>query len=268
MANELVDSFISKLNEFDREIARVDQGAKAIKEAFSPLVTIPSETKIDQLANYIDFYGAKLVPGNKTPLKIMNGAEYYGTVTETQLGKLEDGKSVTATNFAAACKITQGTAFNEVITWHKFKFNNEVILIAEKPIRYGISWAEIARAGCVFGHKRLKIGELTYKIKLLKGMTKEIHTSAVLDEGSEWNRLLVPLISDQYASWETNLSAADLGIIKGNGGYSWGQETTSENSSSNHRLLLGYSSPVYAGNTNVTNTNTNTGLRPALHFTF
>ena len=268
MANELVDSFVANLNTLDREIDRIAQGAEDIRQAFSPLVHIPEGTKIDKLAGYIDFYGAKLVPGNKEPIKTMNGAEYYGTVSAAQLGTLPDGKSVTGSNFAAACKITDGTAFNDVLTWHKFKFNDEVILIAEKPIRYGIAWMHIARAGCVFGQCKLKIGGLNYKVTLLRGMTQEINSSARMDEASEWNRLLVPLISGQYASWGTNKSASDLGIVSGNGGYSWCQETTSESSNSNYRLLMGYSSPVYAYYNTVASASTNVGFRPALRFTF
>ncbi|MDO5016529.1 MAG: hypothetical protein Q4E09_05940 [Eubacteriales bacterium] len=268
MANELVDNFVANLNILDGEIDRISRGADDIKQAFSAIKTIPEGTKINQLASYIDFYGAKIVPGNKEPIKTMNGAEYYGTVSAAQLGTFQDGKSVTGSNFSAACKITDGTAFNDVITWHKFKFNDEVILIAEKPIRYAIAWMHIARAGCVFGQRKLKIGGLNYKVSLLRGMTKEINSSAALDEASEWNRLLVPLISGQYASWGTNKSAADLGIVSGNGGYSWCQETTSESSNSNYRLLIGYSSPVYAYYGSVDSTSTGFGFRPALRFTF
>ena len=198
---------------------------------------------------------------------------YCGSVLAADMGTFDDGPAagynVTASSLAEATGVTEGTAFNQTITFDKFVFNNEVLLVPRKPIRHSVSWKELALNNCVFGGKVVSIGGVKYKMTLLRGSNAEIRDGARFSKQSEWGQLILPLLAGHADGWGTDLSANDLNFSDGvgEGSHSWCQETTSISPDQNRRLLIrgpGGSTAVYYG---VDNTYTRCSWRPALRLT-
>lgn len=216
---------------------------------------------------------AEIVPG---PSELKGGdwdCGYYGTVSAAQLGNFDDGsqvgKAVTGTTLAAQIGLTAGTLLNNDIVWHKFIRDSELILVAQKPIRYNLSWINIANAGCVFGRNIQSIGGVKYRVTLLKGLSAEC-AEYDSNDGSEWNDLLIPLTDGRFA----NLTLEDLGVKSGNGYASWCQDTTDTTATAGsssyiglYRSLRGYGSVAGGYRHYASVVGTGAGWRPALRFT-
>ena len=104
-----------------------------------------------------------------------------------------------------------GKNFNSDTNWLVFNDNGTEKLIAKKPIKYGTSWNYLYKAGVVFGQKEKPAGytptEITingkkYIVRLIRAYDDK---TSIIDrnptfglynrvKGSEWNRLLLPLI--------------------------------------------------------------------------
>lgn len=273
------DVIATYLAAYDTEMDRIEAGKEAVKQiAIAQGLEVTDATTIDKYApliqaifNNIPAYAVRATPGGNTAIKGDLECGYYGSFAAADMGSFDDGpavgESVTATSLALATGVTEGTAFNETITFDKFTFRNEVIFISRKPIRYAVSWKELALNNCVFGGKVLSIGGVKYKMTLLRGSNAEITDGARFNEESEWGQLILPLLAGHADGWGTDLSAADLSFGKDNGAYNWCQETTSIDSGENRRLRIYGSGGSSAYDSDVDFTSAICGWRPALRFT-
>lgn len=262
MSNELVMAVNHELDLLDAQADRINSGDASFKQVMKTHlgIEIPQNVLHDKLA---DFVSSKFILPGSNELKIGTmEAGYFGAVPASEMGTFvggpENGKIVSASSLASQAGVTEGTAINETVIFHKFASEREIIFVAEKPIRHSTSWQKLAEADCVFGRKVIQIGEAKYRMTLLGGLSHEL--SARDDTvDSEWDRLW-PL---------TNLLPTQLGL-GGNGQWSWCKETTNNSSSGNiglYRSLRGGSSVAgvdYDDASYVTNAY---GWRPALRFT-
>lgn len=240
----------------------------------------PGQYKLEQFASLIraaKFFDLAtlgvVTPGADSPISGDLNLGYFGTVSASELGTFDNGPQagqlLTAASLAAQVGITAGTKFNDDIIWHKFIRDSELILVAQKPIRYNLSWINIANAGCVFGRNIQSIGGVKYRVTLLKGLSAEC-AKYNSNDGSEWNDLLIPLTDGRFA----NLTLEDLGVKSGNGYASWCQDTTDATATVGsssyiglYRSLRGYGSVAGANYNAASGVSTYNGWRPALRFT-
>ena len=102
---------------------------------------------------------------------------------------------------------TAGYDFKSNTNWLVFNDNGIEKLVAKKPLKYDISWNALNSAGLVFGNKtRITINNKTYKIRLMRGFNESTGVNDPNNwdygktdyqnhvKGSEWNRLILPLI--------------------------------------------------------------------------
>lgn len=189
---------------------------------------------------------------------------YYGEVTSAQF--------YTGTQISTATAVTTGTLQNDTEGWLKFYWHGQVLFIAKKTYRYGISWANINAANAVYGVNLGSTGKKTithagsstsYDVKLMKGAIKD--PSPASSGGRQWNELLYRVCTGTEAgqigaNWANLNPNSDLGIIGSNGSYTWCQEVYQPNTAS--RVLRGIASlPDFSSSSY---TDTNFGWRPCL----
>lgn len=112
--------------------------------------------------------------------------------------------------------VTDGTPFNSDTNWLVYNDNGVEKLVSKKPIRYGISWNNLYNAGVVFGRKEdapnpdnykpqyVNINNKKYVVRLMRAYSDDVpinNRSSNFGQydktkGSEWNRLILPLIED------------------------------------------------------------------------
>ena len=118
-------------------------------------------------------------PGATTLIAGNMDAGYFGTFTGIYTGN----------SLSSACGLSsKGEAFNyttSYISWLKFAYENKIIFVAQKPIRFALNWTDINNAGCVYG-KNLSTGGVTYKCRLMRGGNGDPSTGA----GGEWDALM------------------------------------------------------------------------------
>lgn len=167
---------------------------------------------------------AKLVPGADTPIKGDWDWGYFGTVSEAELGNFDAGsqagKTVTATTLANQVNLSAGLIANGAITWHKFVYRREIILIPQKEIRRKIRWVDLAVANCVCGTNIQSIGGNKYRITLLSGYKNEFNDNNYPSDAemrakdNEFNNLVYSLKDGTFA----NLTLDELTDTKIQGG--------------------------------------------------
>lgn len=163
---------------------------------------------------------AKLVPGADTPIKGDWDWGYFGTISEAELGTFDAGsqagKTVTATTLANQVNLSAGQITNGAITWHKFVYHREIILIPQKEIRRKIRWIDLAKANCVYGTNIQSIGGNKYRITLLSGYKNEYVDKSYLSDDemrvkdNEFNNLVYSLKDGTFA----NLTLDELTYTK------------------------------------------------------
>lgn len=141
--------------------------------------------------------------------------------------------------------------------WLKFSYLGKTEFVAKKPLRHSISWDNISAVNAVFGNRTIKIGEHTYKIRILQGKpegsySNQSFASENINEGPEWNRLMLPIhikapsnrkfpyhVNSPTENWNVGYTDNDLLTVSsaGNGSYSWCQEY---DGSTGYGLLRGY----------------------------
>lgn len=275
--NAVTQEYLGRLKDLTAGISRSMTGIVAALQARG---IDPGQYKLEQFASLIKaakFFDLAtlgvVTPGADSPIAGDLNLGYFGTVSSSELGTFDDGPQagqlLTAASLAAQVGITAGTKFNDDITWHKFIRDSELIIVAQKPIRYNLSWVNIASAGCVFGRNVQSIGGVKYRITLLKGLSAEF-ANYHSNDGSEWNDLMIPLTDGRFA----NLTDEDLGVKSGNGYRSWCQDTTDSTVTVNStsysglsRSLRGSGSVAGAIYNYASSVFTNYGWRPALRFT-
>lgn len=139
------------------------------------------------------------VPG---PSKLIGGnlqAGFYGEVPTSEF--------ITGDELAKQLGITLGVSQNSNGGWLKFSYMGKTEFIAKKTFRYSISWDNISYQNAVTGQRTIKIGDHTYKIRLMKGRDEGnpfYYTGPYSGDGvknSEWNRLMLPIHKNAPSNW-------------------------------------------------------------------
>lgn len=141
---------------------------------------------------------ASTVPG---PSSLIGGnlqAGFYGEVKASEF--------ITGDELARRIGLTAGTSQFSDEPWLKFSYMGKTEFVAKKPFRHSISWDDINAASAVFGNRTIKIGDNTYKIRLMKGKTegKQDDSSSFsgnINKGSEWNKLMLPIHKNAPSNW-------------------------------------------------------------------
>ncbi|PWA08667.1 hypothetical protein DCC39_14610 [Pueribacillus theae] len=82
--------------------------------------------------------------------------------------------------------------------WLKFAYEGKIQFVAKKTFRYNLSWDELNLVGVVYGNNTIVIDGLSYKVRLMKGANSDPAngSSGEINHYSEWNRLMLPILSD------------------------------------------------------------------------
>ena len=144
-------------------------------------------------------------------------------MTPTQL-KPSEAKEGQNLNTYLQGLTSKGDNFNDTTNWLVFNDNEIEKLVAKKPIKYNISWDDLYNTEVVFRKKTdtpdiinyiptyVTINNKKYVVRLLRAYNEKIgindsrnwdqyddrHYNAT--KGSEWNRLILPLIEDKQDS--------------------------------------------------------------------
>ena len=172
--------------------------------------------------------------------------EYYETVTSSNF--------ITGDALASSLSLTSGTSINSNTNWLKFLSNGKVVYVAQKPIRYNISWNDINSVDAIDGTAIVTIGANNYKVRLLAGATSDpVDTSIVGNEAirSEWNRLMLPIrekapssfgssstILQPTEDWGLDMVSSDLIDIDANGDLIYGQWELTKTQSTDSRDVI------------------------------
>lgn len=135
------------------------------------------------------------------PTKLIGGNEeagFYGEVPTSEL--------ITGDELARMLGLTAGKSQNSNGGWLKFSYLGKTEFIAKKTFRHSISWNNINAVNAVFGNRTIKVGEHTYKIRLIKGKTEgrqdDISSrSGAINHNSEWNKLMLPIHKNAPSNW-------------------------------------------------------------------
>jgi hypothetical protein len=166
----------------------------------------------------------------------------------------------TGNQLASAAGVSRGSSLfygNSNIEWLKFAFEGKILFVAQKPIRYGLSWDDLNNAGCVYGTKQITKDGITYKCRLLR-----IRNG---DPGTDWGRekdLIWAVNKDRVPNWD-NLSDDALYFSQPglpNGGRSYAQETSADGA----RMCYGYDHPMFGVNVDKDDRGAWFGWRPVL----
>lgn len=214
-----------------------------------------------------------VVPG---PTKLVGGnlqAGFYGEVPAKDF--------ITGDELAKRIGLTKGTSQYSNEPWLKFSYLGKVEFVTKKTFRHSISWNDINSANAVFGNRTVKIGDHTYKIRLMKGKTERKQSDktsykGTINHNSEWNRLMLPInenapskwkcpdnVNFPTENWSIGYTDADLTTHynAGYGTFSWCQEY---GGSSNYRLVRGYRGISFSDYFIPTVSGDNHGWRPVL----
>lgn len=222
-----------------------------------------------KIAPYDDKIGA---PGNRKLLK--------GTMQQGWFGEVPSSSFITGDELARMVGISAGNSQYSDTAWLKFAYMGKVELIAKKAIRNTISWDNINAAGCVFG-KEITIKGRKYKVRLIKGKTEGKQNDSsdyrgIINQGSEWNKLMLPIHQKAPSSWaysdnvkspteNWNVGYTDADLLThnsaGNGSYCWCQEY---GESTSYRLFRGSHGVSYANSYFPSGADAIYGWRPCL----
>ena len=153
------------------------------------------------------------------------GAGYFGRYTGIYTGS--------QLSSAAGVSIGSGLFYSSSNTeWLKFAFDGKILFLAQKPIRYALSWNDLNNAGCVYGTKQITKDGITYQCRLLRIRDGEPETGPGREQ-----YLLQRVHESYYPHWDT-LTNEELYLGQpgdANGKFSLAQET-----------MAGYSANCYA----------------------
>ena len=215
-------------------------------------------------------------------------AGYFGTVAFDDF--VVDGYSPPSGEaLASAIGLTAGTAYNQDENcWLQFAWNGGIVMVPQKPLRYGISWDQIDAEDAVYGGTGapvVTINSADYKVRLMRVTAQDpiqpnTEYTEVLGPSNEWNRLMYPIHENVGGTWaypenvdEENVNDwgadfTDDDLLTdssfGNGSYSWGQEYAGEHYGSPYRVLRGYYGVSDLSTYLADNTGSFDGWRPLL----
>lgn len=161
-------------------------------------IKITNTDTIKVMANNEIWWQKNTVPG---PSKLIGGnlqAGFYGEVKASEF--------ITGDELARMIGLTAGTSQNSNEPWLKFSYLGKTEFIAKKTFRHSISWDNINVVNAVFGNRTIKIGDHTYKIRLMKGKTEGKQNDSSSFQGdicknSEWNKLMLPIHKNAPSNW-------------------------------------------------------------------
>lgn len=213
--------------------------------------------------------------GSPGPKRLIGGnmqAGFFGEVPTSEL--------ITGDELARRIGLTAGEGQFSNEPWLKFSYMGKTEFVAKKPFRHSISWNAINNVSAVFGSRTIKIGSQTYKVRLMKGKTegKQSDSSSyggVINHGSEWNKLMLPIHENAPSNWNSSYNNVKLPTENWNIGYtdndlftkgnmgnrSWCQEY-GENK--NYRLIRGHNGTFYSSSSIPSNRGSAHGWRPVL----
>lgn len=203
------------------------------------------------------------IPG---PEALSNGdssAGFFGEVTQDEL--------IHGTDLASKINLTAGTPADTNANWLKFAWQDKILFVAMRSLRYGVSWNEIYHVGAVYGNgepggdAKIIIGNNYYNVRLLTGTNNDPTlapdgglVSEYGDKGEFYN-LIGRVFAGQMGTWaqydqnDLNLEAA------ANGNATSCQETSGSNA-----VFLNYSDHIYLRSKS--DTSSYRGWRPVLEF--
>ena len=178
--------------------------------------------------------------------------------------------------FSTQVGVTVGTltTHRNINKWLHYLVGDTELYVSMVNIRHTISPNQLKSANVVYGSKTTTIGGKTYKVRLLKGIrpdpegiTWDTGYDAEITHGSEWNRLMYPLLpaeagysqNSQVGEDFASYSPVDIDVY--NTYYSWCQENW--NNGTNF-VIRGWHSLSRATSYAPTNTSTARGWRPCL----
>ena len=112
--------------------------------------------------------------------------------------------------FSTQVGVTVGTltTHRNINKWLHYLVGDTELYVSMVNIRHTISPNQLKSANVVYGSKTTTIGGKTYKVRLLKGIrpdpegiTWDTGYDAEITHGSEWNRLIYPLLPAESASY-------------------------------------------------------------------
>ena len=137
---------------------------------------------------------------------------------------------------------------NDDVNWLVFSDNGIEKLIPKKPLCFGVPWGFIKIKGLIDGSKTITIDGKTYKIRLMKAYNDKFDVNkgnfnnnskdGSPEKGSEWNRMILPLIgvdgeekynNSSYGRFEEETKVFVEKNMPKIANYSWGDDFGGEN---------------------------------------
>lgn len=136
------------------------------------------------------------------PTKLIGGnlqAGFYGEVPTKDF--------ITGDELAKRIGLTDGISQYSNEPWLKFSYLGKVEFIAKKPFRHSISKNSLLNVGVVLGNKTITINGKIYIVRLIKGKREGLQNDnfnkeGVINQNSEWNKLLLPIHRNAPYSWK------------------------------------------------------------------
>ena len=138
------------------------------------------------------------------------------------LGMVNQDEFITPLELSQKVGLLNGNSvsLNDDAHWFHFRLDglnsfNHTLFLAAKPIRYNVSYDQLAQLGLVSddnstqGYKKIVINDRVYSVRLLKGANINNDEIIISDDsessyGSEWNRLMYRLCLDNPGSQQGN----------------------------------------------------------------
>lgn len=152
------------------------------------------DKKIELVSNTNPGLGGSLLDGTME-------AGFFGEVTQQEL--------ISTKNLTDMCLSRWNkdklAVLNEYTTWLKFAYMDKVEYIAKQPLCDKVTLTYLLENNLVDGSRIITINGIKYRIRLIKGKTegKQSDTSSTkgsINHYSEWNRLILPLVTDRNES--------------------------------------------------------------------
>ena len=165
-----------------------------------------------------------LGPGTGTLASGNLTAGYYGKVmgiiTGADLFAATGTTEDSITSGSGTAVVLGNKGINGDITWLKFASNNKTLFVADRNLKYYISWDYLQKNGLVFG-KPIEIGGVKYLCRLMQGCNVNPAPNVTGNSpagttgiNNEWDNLIIPYTPLEADSNWTNM-------------YTWTQEVHS-----------------------------------------
>ena len=140
------------------------------------------------------------------PITLISGssmAGYYGKATGIITGTALYTATGTTGVGTSTVSGNKGVDTGD-ITWLKFASNNKILFVADRNIKYSMSWDQIQTANCVKG-KVITINGIDYLCRLLQGADNN-PASAAGTVNDEWRHIVAYTPLEADSNWTSNYS--------------------------------------------------------------